>query len=141
MKYTEVNKDLFTVSDSEYSYAHCIASDIGMGAGIAVPMNAKYNLKPRIRNTKQILAYPTCIYTAPVFNLITKPYSGGKPTLETLTASVQFMKEQAIKLNITKLAMPKIGCGLDRLKWVDVSQMLKDQFADTDIELLVCIYP
>ena len=37
-----------------------------------------------------------------------------------------------------KIAMPQIGCGLDRLKWKDVSDVIKDVFADTDIEILVC---
>ena len=37
-----------------------------------------------------------------------------------------------------KIAMPKIGSGLDRLNWQDVEQIIKDVFADTDVEILVC---
>lgn len=141
MIYNEVKRDLFTVPDNEYTYVHCIASDLGMGAGIAVPMNAKYELRSRIRYLNVPLHYPTCIYTEPVFNLITKPYSSGKPTLSTLTLSVQQMKDMMEAKGIKKLAMPTIGCGLDRLSWDKVSDMLKIQFHDTDVEILVCIYP
>lgn len=37
-----------------------------------------------------------------------------------------------------KIGMPLIGCGLDRLKWDKVSEIIKDVFADTDIEIVVC---
>ena len=40
--------------------------------------------------------------------------------------------------NIKKVAMPLIGCGLDRLQWDRVSAMIKEIFADEDIEILVC---
>jgi O-acetyl-ADP-ribose deacetylase (regulator of RNase III) len=39
---------------------------------------------------------------------------------------------------INKVAMPIIGCGLDRLQWNKVSEIIKDIFKDTDIEILVC---
>ena len=37
-----------------------------------------------------------------------------------------------------KIAMPRIGCGLDRLEWGNVRRMIKCLFADTDVEILVC---
>jgi hypothetical protein len=37
------------------------------------------------------------------------------------------------------LAMPKIGCGLDRLQWGRVSEMLKEIFSDYDIDIIICI--
>ena len=40
---------------------------------------------------------------------------------------------------ITKVAMPRIGCGLDRLNWDDVRPMIEEIFKDMDIEILVCV--
>ena len=37
-----------------------------------------------------------------------------------------------------RIAMPKIGCGLDQLNWQDVEGIIREVFADTDIEILVC---
>ena len=37
-----------------------------------------------------------------------------------------------------KIAMPVIGCGLDRLEWSKVSEIIKEVFEGTDIEILVC---
>lgn len=39
--------------------------------------------------------------------------------------------------DVGKLAMPKIGCGLDRLNWDDVSYLIQDIFKDIDIEIRV----
>lgn len=33
--------------------------------------------------------------------------------------------------------MPKIGCGLDKLDWTAVREIIREMFADTDIEILV----
>ena len=48
------------------------------------------------------------------------------------------MKEICLKENITKIAMPKIGCGLDQLNWNDVKRLLFETFENTDIEIFVC---
>ena len=41
------------------------------------------------------------------------------------------------QFNIKKLAMPKIGCGLDRLQWSKVRENIKEAFKDIDIEIVV----
>lgn len=47
------------------------------------------------------------------------------------------MKSFLIEYGITKLAMPKIGCELDRLEWEKVKNIIKEVFADVDIEIVV----
>lgn len=37
------------------------------------------------------------------------------------------------------IAKPKIGCGLDKLEWSKVKAIIEEVFADTDIEILVCV--
>ena len=48
------------------------------------------------------------------------------------------MKNQAVLNGIKKIAMPLIGCGLDRLEWEDVKTIIINTFQDTDIEILIC---
>lgn len=36
--------------------------------------------------------------------------------------------------------MPKIGCGLDGLKWEDVKASVQDIFKDTDVEICVSMF-
>jgi len=142
MKYSEEYKDLFTVSD-DYCLAHCIASDLAMGAGIAVPMQKKFHLRNALKYFEYkgaSLQHPTCIKVDRVFNLITKKKSSGKPTLNSLKKSLDIMKEMIIAQDIKKLAMPKIGCGLDRLQWGEVREYLQTIFADVDVEVIVCVW-
>lgn len=135
MIYKEIKKDLFT--EKGY-YVHCIASDLGMGAGIAVPMQKKFGLRSKIYATGYNGEYPTCILTGTVFNLITKHVSRGKPTYESLETSLYIMRDIVIAEDIKTIASPKFGAGLDRLNWDVIRDMIKEIFEDLDITWTVC---
>ena len=138
MKYTEVKKDLFKVSE-DYYLAHCISTDAKMGAGIAVAFKKKFKLRETIvKADRGDLGVGTAILEGRVINLITKPKYYHKPTYKTFTSSLEDMKRIAIENNIQKIAMPKIGAGLDRLSWAKNREIIKETFKDTDIEILVC---
>lgn len=47
------------------------------------------------------------------------------------------MKDQLKQKNIKELYIPKIGCGLDRLNWNEVENMLISVFKDMDIVITV----
>ena len=145
MKYREEKKDLFTVSE-DYYLAHCISADFGMGKGIVVEFNKRFDMKRKLQ-TK----YPDyfnqythkkigsdCLLGGRVFNLITKERYFHKPAIITMRLALEKMKQICLDNNIKKIAMPVIGCGLDRLNWNDVSEQNKNVFADTDVEILVC---
>lgn len=136
MKFEEKKANLFNF-EKEYALAHCISSDYALGAGIAVDFNKKYHLKNNLQQVGSGI-YPDCIYINGIFNLVTKKKYWNKPTYDSLEKSLRMMKEQAIKLNILKIAMPKIGCGLDRLQWPQVREIIKKVFEDSDIEILIC---
>lgn len=141
MKYKEQKRDLFSV-DSDYYLAHCISADFGMGKGIVVEFNKRFDMKNKLKqlypNYLQTWTNGDCLKEGKVFNLITKERYYGKPTLITLKSALIKMKEICLKENITKIAMPKIGCGLDQLNWSDVKRLLFETFEDTDIEIFVC---
>lgn len=75
-----------------------------------------------------------------IYYLITKEKSRGKPTLHTLWLSLLKLKEHCEANNVTKLAIPQIGCGLDRLDWIKVKQMLAHIFEGTPVEIVVYIW-
>ena len=139
MNIIEEYRDLFKVDESYY-LAHCIASDLCLGAGIAVPMQEEFGLRAKIKASGESTKSPTCILTGRVFNLITKPKSYGKPTYSSLLMSLEKMREIVVREHITKVAMPRIGCGLDRLEWIQVKHLIVETFRDVDIEILVCIW-
>lgn len=137
-------RDLFTVP-KDYILCHCISADFALGAGIAKEFTNRgvrdYLNSRFAKNRWEGKGY--CLLSFATgwqgeFNLITKGHYFDKPTLTTLKESLQVMKSQMCLDIDNHIAMPKIGCGLDRLKWNDVEQIIKEVFADTDVEILVC---
>lgn len=138
LEYNEIYKDLFTV-EKEYYLAHCISADAKMGAGIAVEFRKRFKLGQFQKEVEKTgLRVGSCAMVGRVLNLVTKRVYWGKPTYETFTEAVKDMKDLAIKYEIKKIAMPQIGAGLDRLSWAKNREIIKEIFADTDIEILVC---
>lgn len=148
MTIIEKKMNLFDVDLKRYTLAHCISYDCEMGAGIAKVFNQKYpDMKPYLKRVlkENNLNYPiTVTYTGNdefntvILNLITKERYWHKPTYDTITQSIKDMKDICECCNVKYLAMPKIGCGLDRLSWGKVREMITEIFEDTDIEILVC---
>ena len=135
MTYKEEIRDLFTVPE-EYYLAHCISADFGMGKGIVIEFNKRFDMKRKLQSK-----YPdyinewhrrkwsfNCILEDKVFNLITKERYFHKPTYDSLYGALNLMKFISVQKSITKIAMPIIGCGLDRLQWDKVSEIIKDVF-------------
>lgn len=146
MNYLENKQDLFSVP-KEYYLAHCISADFALGAGIAAIFDKKFDMR-----TKLTKAYPNflyeyhktnmqgqCLLVGNVLNLVTKAKYYQKPTYATLYIALCHMRDICQINNIKKIAMPAIGCGLDRLNWIKVSDMIKTVFKSTDIEILVCM--
>lgn len=90
-----------------------------------------------------------------IYNLVTKQSSWGKPTYQTLHSSLSAMREHMVSLetsseerlkylfcvlqlknNVTKVAMPRIGCGLDGLSWAKVKDLIEEVF-DSDVVTIV----
>lgn len=102
------------------------------------------------RNLKFFLFYPMvligvsvggCAYLIAdgryVFYLVTKERYYYKPTMATLEASLRVMRDLCIQNSVRQLAMPRIGCGLDKLDWDQVSKLIQTVFADDDIEITI----
>lgn len=146
MKFLIEHRDLFSVPEN-YSLAHCISADLGMSKGIAVEFNKRFSMKSRLLKqfgTALVTSWdknPTghCIHEDRVFNLITKRNYWNKPTYKSLTEALIECKNQCEFLNIENLAMPVIGCGLDKLEWSKVEEIIKDVFKNTNISILICI--
>ena len=146
MKYDIRKVNLFDVPD-DYYLAHCISADFGMGRGIVVEFNNRFDMK-----NKLISKYPNylrkwcgddpydgdCILEGRVLNLITKERYYMKPTYENIEKALLIMAILCLEKGITKIAMPKIGCGLDGLQFDKVEKIIKQVFKDTNIEILVC---
>ena len=69
--------------------------------------------------------------------MITKEKYWHKPTCESFELALEDLVDLCEQLNVHKLGMPRIGCGLDRLQWSWVKSKIEEKFADTDIDIQV----
>ena len=72
-----------------------------------------------------------------VFYLISKEFYYQKPLYSDLEKSLRRMLDLCKEKNVTKLAMPEIGCGLDCLQWSIVARIIDDVFNESNIEIQV----
>ena len=148
MYYKEVNADVFKYYESGYHLAHCISADFKLGAGIAKEIDKRYDVREDLLYALGDRWYKIyddmlpgfCLFHEKkrIIDLVTKTKYNDKPTLYSMRRALEKMRAYCIHDNVTRVAMPRIGCGLDKLKWSDVSAIIKDVFKDVDIEIIVC---
>ena len=144
MTFNEIKGDLFNVPQGYY-LVHCISGDYALGAGIAKKFDEEYNMRFKlfknyaIPDGEKSANVGRALLVDNVFNLVTKERCFHKPTYDDLYDALVDMKEQCEDFDIKRLAMPLIGCGLDKLEWDKVKDIIEDVFEYTDIEILVCI--
>ena len=139
MNITIKNMDLFAVPQGYY-LAHCISADFALGAGIAKKFDEVYNMRFKLFREYDMYYYDggDALPVDNVFNLVTKPKYYHKPSYEAIRDALEVMKRIMDINATTKLAMPKIGCGLDRCEWDKVYDIICEVFKDTDVEILIC---
>ena len=147
-----IEDDLFNY-ENDYYLAHCISADFALGKGIAKEFDIRYQMREKLfnkypnyySNKKDIYKFPEnadCILIDKIFNLVTKSRYFYKPTYMSLYVALYKMKTIMKKQNITKIAMPMIGCGLDQLCSNNVMNMINTLFEkEENMEVIVCIKP
>lgn len=131
----------------DYYVVDCISADLAMGAGIAKEFT-KRGVKAQLQRGYQDIGIGDCLMSNTTawgaeFSLVTKENHWQKPTYKTMrmalgNASLLCKSVERYGCAV-KLAMPKIGCGLDKLEWSKVKAIIEEVFADTDVEILVCV--
>jgi len=139
MYVTEIKRDLFS-SEEKYALAHCVAKDFKMGAGIAVAFSKKYEHGRYLRqldakvgdtiicrtNTGREIAY-----------MVTKEISSRLPNPSN---AYDDMRQALLNLfnNVQSkyIAMPRIGCGLERLDWKKVKRMV-EELCPKDVTIVI----
>ena len=151
-----VKQDITTIS-SDFLICHCISADAAMGAGVALALVRRFpSMKSEVkeclkdiplpRRISQVVFFVDDTSNAIIANMITKTHYWDKSStmpqgayLDNLRICLTLVKQIMLERNIKKLAMPKIGCGLDRCSWMEVESTILDVFGGTDIDIIVCV--
>ncbi len=133
----EITGDLFS---SKESLAHCISKDLKLGKGIAKTFREKYpdlisELKLHDPQIGDLLIYKD--KSRFIYNLITKLKYWQFPTYDNLKTSLISMRDHAKSNNVKEISMPQIGCGLDKLVWSNVKDILEEVFSGSGIVINV----
>ncbi|XP_062871234.1 ADP-ribose glycohydrolase OARD1 isoform X2 [Trichomycterus rosablanca] len=130
--------DLFSCPDTD-ALAHCISMDCKMGAGIAKIFKKKFKGVEELLEQKKEPGQCAVLKRDDrfVYYLVTKEKYNHKPTYRTLKQSLEAMKDHCVKNGVSRLSIPRIGCGLDKLCWNKVSLMIQDVFQNTDVVITV----
>uniref|UniRef100_A0A1A8J6Z8 O-acyl-ADP-ribose deacylase 1 n=3 Tax=Nothobranchius TaxID=28779 RepID=A0A1A8J6Z8_NOTKU len=137
-----ITGDLFSCPPDE-ALAHCISEDCRMGAGIAVLFRKRFGGVSELKEQKKQPGQCAVLKQGRrfLYYLITKKRASQRPTYNCLRQSLQDMKSHCVKNNVTRISMPRIGCGLDRLEWSKVSAILEEVFKDSNISITVYSLP
>lgn len=136
--FREIKGNLFSC-EKDTSLAHCISADVHMGKGIATTFKKMFGGVDELRRQGGKPGDVSMLQRDErfIYYLVTKARYFHKPTYEILRSSLQAMKQDCEEHDVKKLAMPRIGCGLDRLDWNKVREMIKQTFEETNIELTI----
>lgn len=136
-QFEEIVGDLFSCTDC---ICHCVSEDLNMGKGIAVIFKEKFGQVDFLKS-QQAKTGGMCLLQDEngrfVYYLVTKPKYYLKPTYATLRSSLTLMRDHAVANKVAHIGMPLLGCGLDRLQWAQVKQMLYDLFSTSGIAITV----
>nr|XP_040049755.1 ADP-ribose glycohydrolase OARD1 [Gasterosteus aculeatus aculeatus] len=137
-----VSGDLFSCPGDQ-ALAHCISEDCRMGAGIAVMFKERFKGVEELKEQKKLTGNCAVLKRDGrfVYYLITKKKASQKPTYDSLTHSLEDMKSHCLANGVTRISMPRIGCGLDRLQWSRVSEILEQVFKTTNVSITVYSLP
>lgn len=96
-KLVEVEGDLFS-APKDYSLAHCVAADLGMGAGIAVKFKQIYGQLDKLRTQNAQTGGVAVLKDNKrfIYYLVTKDQSWNKPTYDSLRSSLNAMREHMV---------------------------------------------
>ncbi|CAG9810591.1 unnamed protein product [Chironomus riparius] len=138
-----INGDLFSAT---VSLAHCVGADFKMGMGIAVKFRDLFG-KVDYLKSQNVKSGGCAVLKVQnpdryIYYLVTKPMTapGVLPSYDSLESSLKSMRDHMVANDVKQVAMPQIGCGLDKLQWDEVEKRLRNVFQNDDIQVDVYVY-
>lgn len=134
-----VKQDILQLDRNQFAIAHCISGDFTLGAGLAKKINEQFDMSNKLKNKYSIHnGDRVALYMDGFFNLVTKDCYKDKATYDGLREALNDLKINLFYFDSKKLAIPRLGCGKDRLDWNVVEAIIHECFDNMDIEIFVC---
>lgn len=123
-----------------YKVAQAINSDLTFSPkGLTGLMDKYFNIGNQLLDYINVeWEVGDVIPTGPVYNLLTKNNKDDCVTYENLRICFENLRDLCYRDKTKFLAIPKIGCGRDKLEFAKVLYLICDVFGNTDIQ--VCVF-
>ena len=135
-----VRGDLFTCPPTS-SMAHCVSQDLRMTRGVAYRFRTVFGCigdlcsqSPRVGDVVYLNRGSTFIYY-----IVTKKYFYQKPLLKDYFTALYSLRDLVLSHGVTDLAIPQLGCGLDRVPIPLFYSSLRSIFCGDSIIITVYI--
>jgi O-acetyl-ADP-ribose deacetylase (regulator of RNase III) len=153
----ELRGDLFS---AETALAHCVSACFHMNKGVARLFKHRFDGVTDLIAQKKRVGEAAVLACPPpasanddakknktvgassgrfLYYLVTKDKFWQKPTYQALRSALLDMRKHAQVHGVTAIAMPRIGCGLDKLEWSRVLQLIRDVFS-AESGIVVTVY-
>lgn len=133
MKMVEAPLNIISMQPGWY-LGVAISSDGVCKVGLPKLFNDVYHLEDRVDSACK----GTCVTIDNCAAFVVKENYYDGVDIEDLREALENFADIAIENDIRKLAIPKLCCGKNGLKWKDVKKVIKETFRDLDIFVLVC---
>lgn len=137
--YREIKGNLFAAK-AGWAFAHCLSQDAVMETGITWQFRQRYsNLPQYVR--KSVTNYPSIVRYVKdgrvIDHLVTKARYYHQPSRHDFATAVELLFAELVKHGETKIGMPLIGAGSDRLPWVVTRRQLQTLSEQYHINVVV----
>jgi len=126
-----VKGDLF--SEQIQPLCHCISADYAMSMGIAVTFKNIFGKPIEKVDIGKIVITKHPVTGQIAFNMVTKQNYWNKPTIHSIMDCLEEVAKYCRDHNIDSVSMPRIGCGLDKLKWIEVESAIRKILKDINV--------
>ena len=143
------------VTSGHLSIAHCVSSDLRFGLGVARQIREKFGQMNEIRVqdcsvgevavTCPIRTAATCPSAVAVvhpprfiFHLFTKSFCFQKPSEASIERCLWELRRKMVNLGVKDVQAPKLGSGLDKMKWEKVLAIIGRVFDNPVVNIHIC---
>lgn len=127
----ELKEDLLAMP-VYYNIAHCIPADFTVYGVTAKRIDEMYDLINLLKRDYLDWEIQPAVgdvnYLKNLFTLFATPKKYARPSMEDLRKCIANLAQECVDLGIMYLAMPRIGCGHNKLNWDEVKDMICEEF-------------
>lgn len=139
----EVEGDIFSLTSASTSLAHCVSKDLLMAKGIAAEFHQRFGRRNELLIQKKGVGEIAVLRDGPrfIYYLITKEIATSKPNMCDLKKCLRTLRQHCTENKVASLAIPRLGCGLDKLDWQEVKEDISKVFVKSNTNVVVYYLP